>query len=78
MSAWSFAFYLGASSSPMRWTHGIEIASIPCVFWLRKEVVLNALKFGIAFELVARAFGTFPGAEATAQSHLLLIVHPPW
>lgn len=43
-------------------------------FWLRKEVVLSALKFAIAFELITRAFGRFPGAKATAHRIFWLIV----
>lgn len=72
VSAWSFAFYLGAlfvTDALMLLDRFDTLA-----FWLRKEVVLNALKFGIAFELIARAFGKFPGAKATAHRIFWLIV----
>ena len=71
-SVWSFAFYLGAVFV----TDALMLVDRfdTLAFWLRKEVVLNALKFGIAFELIARAFGRFPGAKATAHRIFWLIV----
>lgn len=44
------------------------------VFWLNKEILLNALKFGVALELAYRVFASFPGARATAQFLLLLLL----
>ena len=44
------------------------------LFWLHKEVLLNALKFAIALEVVYRVFGSFPGARATAQFALVLLL----
>ena len=35
-------------------------------FWITKEILLNALKFAVALEIVARVFAGFPGARATA------------
>ena len=43
-------------------------------FWWYKEIVLNVLKFMIAFELISRAFARFPGARATAQRVVGLVV----
>ena len=43
-------------------------------FWMTKEVLLNALKFAVALEIVARVFGGFPGARATAQMALVLLL----
>ncbi len=42
--------------------------------WWRKEIVLNVLKFVIAFELISRAFARFPGARATARRVMGLVV----
>lgn len=72
VSAWSFAFYLGAvfvTDALMLMDRFDTLA-----FWLRKEVVLSGLKFAIAFELITRAFGRFPGARATAHRIFWLIV----
>ena len=43
-------------------------------FWWYKEIVLNVLKFLIAFELISRAFSRFPGAKATAYRVMGLVV----
>jgi hypothetical protein len=43
-------------------------------FWMRKEIVLSALKFAVAFELIGRAFSRFPGAYATARRLFWLVV----
>ena len=42
--------------------------------WWYKEIVLNVLKFMIAFELISRAFSRFPGARATARRLVGLVV----
>ncbi|HEY6546429.1 MAG TPA: hypothetical protein VI589_00930, partial [Vicinamibacteria bacterium] len=71
-AAWSFAFYLAAvfvTDALMLLDRFDTLA-----FWLRKEVVLSALKFAIAFEIITRAFGRFPGAKATAHRIFWLIV----
>ena len=43
-------------------------------FWWYKEIVLNVLKFLVAFELISRAFSRFPGAKATAYRVLGLVL----
>lgn len=43
-------------------------------FWWHKEIVLNVLKFLVAFELISRAFSRFPGAKATAYRVMGLVV----
>ncbi len=72
VSAWAFAFYLVAVflSDAMMLMYRFDTLA----FWLRKEVLLSGLKFGIAFELITRAFGRFPGAMATAHRIFWLIV----
>jgi hypothetical protein len=71
-SAWAFAFYLGAVFV----TDALMLVDRfdTLAFWLRKEVVLSGLKFAVAFELITRAFGKFPGARATAHRVFWLIV----
>jgi hypothetical protein len=43
-------------------------------FWVNKEILLNSFKFAVLLELAARVFGSFPGARATAQTLLLLLL----
>lgn len=43
-------------------------------FWLFKETLFSALKYGIALELAARTLRAFPGARATARAVLFLVV----
>jgi hypothetical protein len=43
-------------------------------FYYNKEILLNALKFGVVLELAYRVFGAFPGARATAQFLLVLLL----
>ena len=43
-------------------------------FWWQKEIVLNVLKFLVAFELISRAFARFPGAKATAYRVMGLVL----
>jgi hypothetical protein len=43
-------------------------------FWLLKELLLLALKFAIALELISRAFDRFPGARATAHRVMRLVL----
>lgn len=43
-------------------------------FYWYKEIVLNILKFLVAFELISRAFSRFPGAKATAYRVMGLVV----
>jgi hypothetical protein len=53
------------------------------VFWLNKEILLNALKFGVALELAYRVFASFPGARATrsapiSSDHLMVASASGW
>jgi hypothetical protein len=44
------------------------------LFWLLKEVLINALRFGVALELSFRTFRAFPGARSTARGVVLLLL----
>jgi hypothetical protein len=44
------------------------------LFWLMKEVLINALRFGVALELSFRTFRAFPGARSTARGVVLLLL----
>jgi hypothetical protein len=43
-------------------------------FYLQKENVINALRFGVALELMYRTFRAFPGAHRTARGVFLVFV----
>jgi hypothetical protein len=43
-------------------------------FWLLKEILNNALRFGVALELSFRTFRAFPGARSTARGIALLLL----
>ena len=44
------------------------------VFYLHKENVMNALRFGVALELMYRTFRAFPSAHRTARAVVLALV----
>jgi hypothetical protein len=44
------------------------------LFWLLKEVLINALRFGVALELSLLTFRAFPGARSTARGIVLLLL----
>ena len=44
------------------------------MFWLWKEILNNALRFGVALELAFRTFRAFPGARSTARGVVLLLL----
>jgi uncharacterized PurR-regulated membrane protein YhhQ (DUF165 family) len=71
-NCWAFALYLLAvlaTDTAMLFDRFDTLA-----FWMLKEISLNALKFAIAFELMTRAFARFPGARATAQRAMRLVL----
>jgi hypothetical protein len=43
-------------------------------FYLQKENLINALRFGVALELMYRTFRSFPGAHRTARAVFLAFV----
>jgi len=43
-------------------------------FYLQKEIVINALRFAVALELMYRTFSAFPSAHRTARAVFLALV----
>jgi hypothetical protein len=78
-TCWTFGLYLLAVlvtdfimwADAVWWKTGLFYNRL---FWLHKEILLNAIKFAIALEVAYRAFGSFPGARATAQFFLVLLL----
>jgi hypothetical protein len=42
--------------------------------WVLKEILVSALRFGVALELSFRTFRAFPGARSTARAVVLLLL----
>jgi hypothetical protein len=70
----TFVLYLGAvlvcDLLPIFWPERFYFK----LFWLMKEVLINALRFGVALELSFRTFRAFPGARSTARGVVLLLL----
>ena len=71
-TCWAFAFYLIVvfATDTLMFVDSFDTMS----FWLLKELLLLALKFAIALELMSRAFARFPGARATAHRSMRLVL----